>query len=342
MILFMERDFVKKILVIGAMALLIAISTIFYVMQPLVKPIGQVNTVIIPQGASTVEIADMLSREGIIKDPLVFRILTRVQRMDNTLQAGEYEFPVGMSVSAVLNKVAAGETITYTFTIPEGFTIEQIASLLAEKKLADRERFLSAARKGIPGYGFLNTNSQSGYVVEGFLFPDTYRIPKGMKEEDILKVMLKKFDTTVTSEMRAKAASQGLSMYQLVTLASLVEREARAAADRPIIATVFLHRLQIEMPLQSCATIQYILGTPKLELTVQDTKIESPYNTYLYPGLPPGPIANPGLASINAVLNPAVTNVLYFVAKPDGAHIFSPTYEEHLAAIEQADKLSDN
>jgi UPF0755 protein len=119
-----------------------------------------------------------------------------------------------------------------------------------------------------------------------------------------------------------------------------VEREAKSAPERPVIAAVFLHRLRIEMPLQSCATIQYILGTPKQELTVKDTKIESPYNTYLHPGLPPGPIGNPGIDSLLAVINPADTDVLYFVAKPDGTHIFSKTYAEHLRAIEQADKTT--
>jgi UPF0755 protein len=325
-------------LIIGVIGLLIAGGTVFYGLQPVDRQASQARVINIPQGASTAEIAKLLAEEKVIRNPLLFRILTRIERLDNKLQAGEYELAAGMTSVEVLHKVALGETASYAFTIPEGFTVEQIAFLLADKKLADRERFLALARKGNTAYNLPNTKSTSGYAIEGFLFPDTYHVPKGMKEEEIIALMLKKFDATVTEEMRAKASSKGLTLRQLITLASVVEREAKSAPERPVIAAVFLRRLRIEMPLQSCATIQYILGTPKKELTVQDTKIESPYNTYLHPGLPPGPIGNPGLASLLAVLNPADTDVLYFVAKPDGTHIFSKSYAEHLQAIERASK----
>jgi len=339
MIAFADFTFRSKALIIAGLSVVLAVSGLFYMSQPVAKSASLARTVIIPQGASTADIANTLHQQGIIRNPLMFRILTRMQKLDNKLQAGEYEVAPHMSMSEVLRKITSGETVSYVFTIPEGFTVEQIANLLAEKGLGDREQFLAQARKGNPAYGFLPATSASGYVVEGFLFPDTYRIPKGMKEEAILAMMLQKFDTTVTPQMRETASQQGLSLFQMVTLASLVEREAKAAADRPIIAAVFLQRLKFEMPLQSCATIQYILGTPKTELSIQDTQIESPYNTYMNPGLPPGPIANPGVASISAVLNPAKTDALYFVAKPDGTHIFSRSYDEHLTAIEQVNKL---
>lgn len=337
-------DFRKKPLIIGVIGFLVVLLAVFFYLRilPGHKQLYNIQPVIIPAGASTVEIANLLKRMQVIRDPLLFRILTRAEHLDNKLQAGEYEFSANMSTMQVLHKIARGETASQPFTIPEGFTVEQIAGLLAEKGLADRERFLSAARNERSAYEFLKYNPAAGYAVEGFLYPDTYRISKGMKEEEILAMLLKKFATTVTGEMRAKAAAQGLDLYRLITLASLVEREAKAEGERPIIAAVFLHRLQIDMPIQSCATIQYILGTPKAELSIQDTQIESPYNTYLYPGLPPGPIANPGLASIQAVLNPAATDALYFVARTDGTHIFSPTYEEHLQAIEQTNTLADN
>lgn len=311
-------------------------------MQPVHNQAHDIRQITIPAGVSTREIAKMLVQEQIIRDPLLFRLATRVQRMDNKLQAGEYEFSTYMSVTQVLQKITQGRTISRSFTIPEGFTVEQIAALLSEKELVDRERFLYLARAGFPAYEFIRTNPAEGYAVEGFLFPDTYSISKGMKEEDILTMMLDRFAATVTDEMRTKALEQGLDLYRLVTLASLVEREARAEEERPVIAAVFLRRLEIEMPLQSCATIQYILGTPKQELSIQDTRIDSPYNTYLYAGLPPGPIANPGLASIRALINPAQTDALYFVAKPDGRHVFSRNYEEHLQAIEQQNNLAEN
>lgn len=343
MIVFIEFNRKIKTLIVGALTLFAIIGTAVYGLQPVDTQASQVSRIVtIPPGASTAEIAALLTAEKVIRNQLLFRILTRVERMDDKLQAGEYEFATGMDAIQVLNKVASGETVSYAFTIPEGFTIDQIALLLADKQLANRERFIMLARSENSKYNPANALGSSGRTIEGFLFPDTYRIPKGTKEEDIIAVMLNKFDATVTEEMRAKAASQGLSLYQLMTLASLVEREARSAAERPIIAAVFLHRLRIEMPLQSCATIQYILGTPKQELSIEDTRLESPYNTYLHPGLPPGPIANPGLASIQAVLNPANTEVLYFVAKPDGTHIFSKTYEEHLQAIDQVSRITQN
>lgn len=344
MIQFTLEDVNKKALIKGAIAFLIVIlcaGAIFFHIRSVNNQAQDVRLVTIPGGASTAEIANLLVQEQVIRSPLLFRVLTRVQLLDNKLQAGEYEFSAQMSTTQVLRKIVQGRTVSRSFTVPEGFTVEQIADLLSEKELVNRERFLQLARNGIPAYEYIKPNRDAGYAVEGFLFPDTYSIPKGMKEEEILTMMLKKFDTMLTDEMRVKAAGQGLDLYQLITLASLVEREAKVEEERPVIAAVFLHRLQIEMPVQSCATIQYILGTPKQELSIQDTQVESPYNTYLHAGLPPGPIANPGLASIQAVLNPAQTDALYFVAKPDGAHIFSRTYEEHLLAIDQANNVSE-
>lgn len=336
MISFAAMD-IKKALIMGAIGFLIVLLAvlIFFGMKPVDTQANAKRLITIPAGASTADIADLLFRERVIRNPLFFRFITRFERMDNKLQAGEYEFSTGMSTEQVLHKITQGKTITYSFTIPEGFTVEQIAALLAEKQLVDREQFLLLARKGPSSFALMGNSTDAGYAVEGFLFPDTYSISKGMNEEEILNMMLKKFDATISQDMRTKAAEQGMNLYQLVTLASLVEREAKVEAERPIIAAVFLHRLQIEMPMQSCATIQYILGTPKQELSIEDTQIESPYNTYLHAGLPPGPIANPGLASIQAIINPARTDVLYFVARSDGTHIFSRTYEEHLQAIEE-------
>jgi UPF0755 protein len=344
MLLLTTGDIKKKVWMKGAIVFLIVllcVVTLFFHLRSVNNQVQDIRLVTIPSGASTAEIANLLVQEQVIRNPLLFRIITRVKLLDNKLQAGEYEFSAHMSATQVLLKIVEGQTVARSFTIPEGFTVEQIAALLAEKELADREKFLQLARNGFSSYEYIKTNHNTGYAVEGFLFPDTYSISKGMKEEEILNMMLKKFDTMLTDEMRTKAREQGLDPYQLIILASLVEREARIEAERPIIAAVFLHRLQIEMPVQSCATIQYILGTPKRELSIQDTQLESPYNTYLHAGLPPGPIANPGLASILAVLNPAQTDVLYFVAKPDGTHIFSRTYEEHLQAIDRANNVSE-
>jgi len=337
----------KKIAAVAAgivaicLALFAAVAV--FSLQPLDKRADNKRLITIPDGASTKEIAVVLRQEQVIRNPWIFRMLTRWKHFDNKLQAGEYELSTAMTLPQILHKIAEGDTLSYVFTIPEGYTVEQIAALLSAEGLVNHDRFLELARKGLPPYESLEGHNPAvAYALEGLLFPDTYKIPQGMKEEEILAMMLRKFALTVTEDMRAQAAAEGLNMHQLVTLASLVEREAKVERERPIIAAVFLHRIKIDMPIQSCATIQYILGTPKQELSIQDTQIESPYNTYLHAGLPPGPIANPGLASIQAVLNPANTDVLYFVAKPDGTHIFSRTYEEHVLAIEQVDMMAVN
>ena len=170
------------------------------------------------------------------------------------------------------------------------------------------------------------------------MFPNTYRITKETTEEEILSMMTLQFDQQFTGSMRTRATEIGLTIKDVMILASLVEKEAQLPSDRPLIAGVFLNRLQQKMPMQSCATIQYILGYPKPELTVLDTEIPSPYNTYQHMGLPPGPIANPGIAAINAVLYSEKTDFLYFVADKQGAHHFSKTYEQHLITIEQVSK----
>ena len=184
-------------------------------------------------------------------------------------------------------------------------------------------------------YRYMEQTASATYQAEGFLFPDTYEIEPGMTARDILLMMARNFDERLTEDMRRRAADRGLSVFDLVILASLVEKEARFEEDRAIIAQVFLERLRIGMPLQSCATIQYLLNAPKEDVSYADTEIESPYNTYQHMGLPPGPVANPGLASIEAVLSPANTNYLYFVADREGHHHYSRSYSDHLMLVEQ-------
>jgi len=216
--------------------------------------------------------------------------------------------------------------------------VEQIAALLEEKGLARRDRFLALAREYAP-FDRESSRPDVKYRAEGFLFPDTYRISKGAGEEEILQTMAGEFQRRFTPELREKARAIGLSAYEAIVLASLIEREVQVAKERPMVARVFLNRLQLGMPLQSCATIQYILGYPKEELTIADTQLPSPYNTYLHPGLPPGPVASPGLASIQAALNPAEGDWLYFVVDgKTGGHRFSRTLAEHEAAIGQIGK----
>lgn len=287
----------------------------------------------VTEGMSAKDIADALAAKNVIRNKQVFRLVAKIDGLDSSLQAGEYEFLPGMSIQQIINNLANGRTVYRLLTIPEGYTVEQIASLLEKQNLGSAEKFKEIVRQP-DGSAYLSAGGEGViYHGEGFLFPATYRIRPGTDETEIAQLMLKKFATEFTPEMQAQAAAEGLSVHDVVTLASLVEREARVENERPVIAGIFLRRLALGMPLQSCATVQYLLGDPKANLSIADTQIPSPYNTYLHYGLPPGPIANPGLPSIKAVLNAAQTPYLYFVATNQGTHVFSVTYEEHLAAI---------
>jgi len=289
----------------------------------------------VKQGMGLQEIGDRLHQQGVISNVTVFRMVAKLKGLENSLQAGDYAITPGTNVTRILEMMAKGETAYQQLTVPEGYTIDQIADLLEKKHLGSASRFKASAQKNKLGNSVLQADPAVKYAAEGYAFPNTYRFSSGTAEEQILALMVKEFDKQFTSELRDRAQAMGLPLREVIILASLVEKEARLPEDRPVIAAVFMNRLKLEMPLQSCATIQYILGYPKPELSVQDTMIPSPYNTYQNMGLPPGPIANPGLASIKAVLYPAQTDYLYFVADKQGAHHFSKTYEEHLMMIEQ-------
>lgn len=290
----------------------------------------------IPRGASSKDIARLLAEKRLIKSPLAFHLYLHYRGLDKSLQAGEYYLSPSLSPLEIAGALAAGRVALYRVTIPEGFTLKQIAARLAEAGLVDEERFWAAAANAPFEYEFLKDGPQGSQRLEGFLFPDTYYFPKGMGEEQIIAAMLRRFREAFTPAMEARAKELGLSVRQVVTLASLVEREAKLDSERPLIAAVFYNRLRRGLKLESCATIQYLLDKPKPVLLEEDLKIPSPYNTYLNPGLPPGPIASPGLASLKAALYPAPVPYLYFVANPDGSHTFSRTLAEHLQASRAA------
>ena len=291
-------------------------------------------TIVVKTGMNTNEIGELLYNSGLIKSKAAFKIMARFEGLQNSLQAGDYVLKKNMDIKEIVQMLSQGQTTYTEFTIPEGYTVDQIAKHLEEIKLASSNKFKSLAQNSMP-YGYNDTQNNVKYKAEGFLFPDTYKVPKSMNEEALLQMMMAQFNNKFTPDMRERAKNMNLSIREVTILASLVEKEAKMENERAVIAAVFLNRLRRNMPLQSCATIQYILGYPKAELTIQDTEIPSPYNTYQNKGLPPGPIANPGLASIKAVLYPADTDYLFFVADKEGVHHFSKTYEEHLAEIEK-------
>lgn len=332
----------RLLLIIGAVVVLgVAAAASYWYSSQLVSVESQDAKPIIVKvksGMTTGDIAEVLAERSLVRNKNAFLIAAKRAGLDKSLQAGEYSLSRNMDVSQMIEIMATGKTVYAQFTVPEGFTVEQIASLLEEKGLARKDRFLELAKTYAP-FDKEPSRPEVKYRAEGFLFPDTYRINKGASEEDILQTMAGQFAKQFTPEMQENARIAGMSPYEVIVLASLIEREVQLAKERPMVARVFLNRIKLEMPLQSCATIQYILGYAKEELTIADTQIPSPYNSYLHQGMPPGPVANPGLPSIQAALNPAQGDWLYFVVDgKTGGHRFSRTLAEHEAAIGQIGK----
>lgn len=295
---------------------------------------GENIYMVVKPGTTASEISDRLMQLGVIDSRLRFWWLMKLQGDASKFKTGTYAFTPHMDEQAVLDKLVAGDTTVVKFTIPEGFGIKEIAKRLADEGLVDEQEFLAEAKDFAP-YDYMKKRPNVRYAAEGYLFPDTYVIHSDVSAEGIMKMMAEDFDTRLTPALRQQAAAKGLSIHDLITLASLVEKEARYDEDRPIIAQVFFKRLQMGMPLQSDTTLQYLMAGPKEDVSIEDTKIDSPYNTYQHEGLPPGPIASPGMKSILAVLNPANTDYLYFVADRQGHNHYSQTYDEHLAIVEQ-------
>ena len=306
---------------------------------------NQSINVTIEEGWGTGQIAELLREKGIIDNPKAFRMWSRLKGYDSDYKAGTYSLSPAMSFKELADILVGGKVSTITFTIPEGYTIYQVADTLSERGLIDRERFVDLLENGTFDYDFLDGAQKNKNHLEGYLFPNTYTLPEGAKEEDFINVMLNQFELEVTDEHYEKAREMGLSMNEVIIVASIIEREVNIDDERPLVASVIYNRLEKGMALQMCSTVQYVLGKQKAVLSNADTQIESSYNTYLNPGLPPGPICSPGLASIEAALNPADTDYLYFVLseKLDGSANFSDNYEKfqkdanaYYAAVEAA------
>ncbi|MDI6785310.1 MAG: endolytic transglycosylase MltG [bacterium] len=286
----------------------------------------QVN---IPIGKNTKEIAKILKDRKVIFSKLRFIVLAKMLRIENKLKSGEYKFNSKMTTFQIIEKLQKGEVISHRFTIPEGYNIRKIAGFLAKEKLIDKDRFLNLCYD----VSFLKESDQKNCIsLEGYLFPDTYKIALGLKEEDIIQTMLKRFYEVTGDIYEDRAQKVGLSFRKAVILASLIEKEAKAPEEREMISAVFHNRLKRRMPLSSCATVIYSLGKHKRRLYYKDLKIISPYNTYLRIGLPPGPICNPGKEALQAAVNPAPMDHLYFVSLGNGRHKFSRDYKQHVKA----------
>jgi len=283
----------------------------------------------ISSGTHFSHLADILEREGIITGIKRFRLLAKLKGVEKEIKAGDYLFHTAMTPSEVLDKLVRGEYRTHKLTIPEGFTMFQIAELLEEEGLIEKEKFLKCASDPV----FVHSLGIKDSSLEGFLFPDTYLLRKSMGEESILKKMVARFNEMFKEQYAQRAQELNMSREELVTLASIVEKETSDPSERHLIAAVFHNRLKRRMLLQSDPTVIYGLKDFNGNLTKEDLKTKTPYNTYLIKGLPPQPIANPGEESIKAVLYPSPKNYLYFVSKNDGTHHFSATLKEHNRAV---------
>jgi len=287
-------------------------------------------------GSGLYDVAEDLSGEGVIRSIRFFKFLGKLRDASSHIQAGYYNLDSGMTSGEILDVLVAGKAYSMRVTFPEGKENRDFARILASRGLVKEEEFLAAANNpdALRDAG-LGSALPAAKSTEGFLFPDTYMIPWGSGAEEIVRMMLANFKHQIGSDFIESMEKSPTGLYKTIILASIVEREAATPAERPRIAGVFANRVRDGMKLESCATIQYILGEVRLKLYYSDLKRESPYNTYLYAGYPAGPICNPGLSSIRAAADPEKHDYLYFVSRNDGTHVFSKTGAEHNRAARE-------
>jgi UPF0755 protein len=287
----------------------------------------------IPPGATASEVAQELQEKKVIRHAWSFELLVKLTKTGGKIKSGLYLLSPTTSPYEILRKLVKGESLLVKVTIPEGFTLREIASLLGSKKIVDANGFLNSTRNAV----FYSKRLHIAiHGLEGFLFPDTYEFSPSLTPKEAYTPMIERFKALVIPLYEKSHTKE--SLKNIITIASLVEKEAAIPKERPLIAAVIYNRLKRGMPLQCDATIEYLLKKTTVHLTTKDFLIPSPYNTYLHTGLPPGPIANPGLASIKAALYPAHVPYLYYVAKGDGSHRFSTTYQEHLHNVRLYEK----
>ncbi len=337
---------------LGIMALTAA-GALFYLWNNLrPMPAGNPAEVTITKGMSAKAVSTELEEKGIIRNGTLFSYYLKLKKEGSRFQAGIYELSPGMERDEIIAKLNSGDIIqaeTVKFTIPEGFTVEQIADKLAKENLVDKQKFLALVNENRRWGDVESMQSlpqeatKLKYRLEGYLFPDTYEVKTGSTEEEIILRLLSELDRKLTKlpeGWEAALEQSGLSFHEMMTAASLVEREVIVDEERPMVASVIFNRIAQKMRLQIDATVQYVLDEQKERLLNSDLEIDSPFNTYRNDGLPPGPIAAPSLDSIKAVLYPEKSDYLFYVTKKDGTqtHYFAKTYKEHQKNIAKSNK----
>lgn len=330
-------SFILLILIILLMGSIFLYRYYVNSLGPVSQKNGEEVSLEIPSGSSTNKISEILYDNRLIHNKLIFKIQVKNLGLDGKLKAGKYDLNRSMNLEEIINNLAKGgkSENTVRFTIPEGYELFRIGEKLANENIVNLDRFLELASNKSnfeDKFPFLK-ELEEGQSLEGFLFPSTYEVYDTASEEEIIEKMLIEFEKIYERDLKNNLEKVGMDLNEIITLASIIEREGKLDEERPLMSAVFHNRLNKGMNLQSCATVQYILGERKEVLSTADTLIPSPYNTYINEGLPPGPIASPGEESIIAAVNPADVDYLFFVLTgEDGSHTFTRTYEEHLRA----------
>jgi len=333
----MKLRIILALLTITVVALVLAAYlAIRWVKAPLVSSKEQApdKIVLIPEGSTFHQVAALLEQERLIKSSSAFVLFGRSLSADRKIHAGEYEFNASMVPAEILSKLLNGQVVLHTLTVPEGLTMVQIADLLEHHGVTDRAEFLRVASDP----AFIASLGLQASTLEGYLFPDTYKFRRSAKAKEIVSTMVDHFKQVFAPDMQARAQELNMTEHEVVTLASVIEKETNAENERQEISAVFHNRLKRRIPLQSDPTVIYGLTGFDGNIRKKDLASPSPYNTYRVTGLPPGPIANPGLQALRATLYPSASRALYFVSRNDGTHQFSATLSEHNQAVEKFQK----
>jgi UPF0755 protein len=329
------KRFVLFVVVLSVIAALAAGAWGYWLVQRPYKGYAEQETFVeIAPGSSPQAMGRALADAGVVANPVAFRLAVWLRGAGRRLQAGEYRFDRPMMPGEVVEKIVRGDVFLRPVTFREGLTIRQMAVVFEERGLGSQGDFIAAAGNG----ALVRELDPGAKDLEGYLFPDTYTLPRRTTAEQLISRMVARFDKALTPDIKAAAAARGLSIRELVTLASLVEKETAKPEERPLVAAVYSNRVKIGMGLQCDPTVIYALeraGRYTGNLTRADLQFDSPYNTYRYPGLPPGPIAAPGQAALAAAAAPADAPYLYFVSRNDGSHAFAASLDEHNRNVQE-------
>lgn len=313
----------KKIIFLAILLVILVLAARLF--QFVLTPNPKTTIIYFENGSSLRHIARTLGKKGVITQARLFEWVARSRGEEKFLRAGEYEFEAGLKSAQILEKMVKGEVKIYPMTIPEGFNLADIGKLAVARGITTPDEWSRLIAE--------SPTPLEGTPLEGYLFPDTYFIERRTRGNQLIEAMTGLFKKKITPELIQKAAEKGFTLHQWVTLASLIEKETGIAAERPLIASVFINRLQKNRLLQTDPSVIYGIPNFNGNLTRENLQTATPYNTYINPGLPPGPICSPGMDSLMAVLNTPQTEYFYFVAKGDGTHYFSKTMEEHQRAV---------